>query len=80
VVNILVNNSTSILLSAPQVSNGQFIFSFNAIPGSNYVVQSSSTLSNWTSLSTNVAAGNSVSVTNPVVPSSAVYYRVGQAP
>jgi hypothetical protein len=80
VVNITVANSTSVVLSSPQISNGQFIFSFNAIPGSNYVVQSSSTLSNWTSLSTNVAAGSTVSVTNPVVPSSAVYYRVGQTP
>ncbi len=69
----------SVLLSSPQISNGQFIFSYNATPGSNYVVQSSSTLSNWISLSTNTAAGSTVSVTNPVGP-GASYYRVGQQP
>ena len=80
VVNITVANPAGIVLSSPQLSNGQFVFSFNSIPGSNYVVQTSSTLSNWTSLGTNTAAGSTVFVTNPVVSGSAAYYRVGQTP
>lgn len=79
VVNITVANPTGIILSSPRISNNQFIFSYNASPGSNYIVQTSSTLSNWLTLSTNIASGSVVSVTNPVG-AGAVFYRIGQLP
>lgn len=80
VVNFTVVNAGSILLSSPRIAANQFIFSYTANPGLSYVVQSSSTLSNWASLSTNVAAGSLVTVTNPVAASGGVNYRVGRLP
>ena len=80
VVNFTVISAGSILLSSPQITANQFIFSYTANPGLSYVVQSSSTLSNWTSLSTNIAASSLVTVTNPLAPSGAVNYRVGRLP
>jgi len=80
VVNFTVVNAGSILLSSPHITVNQFIFSYTANPGLSYVLQSSPTLSNWTSLSTNIAAGSLVTVTNPLAPSGAVNYRVGRLP
>src|SRR5581483_7053100 len=39
-----------ILLTDGRVTNGQFFFSYGAMPGSNYVIQASSDLTAWTSL------------------------------
>jgi hypothetical protein len=62
------------------LANNQFTFSYNANPGLTYVVQKSSNLVNWVSLSTNVASSSPVQVTDAFVPANSQYYRVGLAP
>ena len=47
-------------------TNGQFQFTISGVtPGRTNVVQSSSNLSNWTALSTNVAVSNSLQIIDP---------------
>jgi len=47
-------------------TNGQFQFTIGGVtPGRTNVVQSSSNLSNWTSISTNVAVSNSFAIIDP---------------
>jgi len=79
VVTISVVNPVAVTLSSPQISNNQFIFSYNANPGLSYIVQDSSDLASWTPLSTNIATSSPVSVTNPVSAGS-LFYRVGRLP
>jgi hypothetical protein len=46
-----------VLFNSPaNLDNGQFNFSYTALPGTNYVIQSSTNLSVWLPLSTNTAA------------------------
>lgn len=80
VVTVSVINPVAITLSSPQISNGNFIFSYSADPGLSYVVQDSSDLSTWIPLGTNVATSNPVTVTNPVLPGGNRYFRVGRLP
>jgi hypothetical protein len=80
VVNISVVNPVAISNSAPMVANNQFTFSYAANPGLTYMVQKSSNLVNWVSLSTNVASSSPVQVTDAFVPTNSQYYRVGLAP
>jgi hypothetical protein len=80
VVNISVVNPVAVSNSVPSVANGQFTFSYNANPGLTYVVQKSSNLVSWVSLSTNVASGSPVQVTDAFVPTNSQYYRIGLAP
>ncbi len=63
-------------LSGTSINNGQFTFSYTADAGISYVVQSSTNLVNWISLSTNVAPGGSVPFTNAVNLTGATFYRV----
>jgi len=49
----------------PRVANGQFSFSYNAIPGSSYAVQASSDLAHWLPVVTNLASTNLVAVLAP---------------
>jgi len=61
-------------MTAPNLGmNGEFQFTINGVtPGRTNVVQSSLDLSNWTSISTNVAGSNSLSITD----SSATNFNV----
>ena len=67
-------------LSEAGINNGQFIFNYTADAGISYVVQSSSNLVDWVSLSTNVASGSPVPFTDAINPSGAAFYRVGRLP
>lgn len=80
VVTISVVNPVAVTLSSPQISNGNFTFSYSADAGLSYVLQDSSDLSTWISLGTNVATSNPVTVTEPILPSGNAYFRVGRLP
>jgi len=80
VVSISVVTPVAVTNSAPKVANGKFTFTYGANSGLTYVVQSSSNLVNWTSVSTNVASSSSITVTNSIAATNALYYRVGRAP
>ena len=79
VAQFTINPSTDpILLSAPQLtfSNTYFSFFLSGSPGSNYVLQSSTNLLNWSPLSTStVPASGSVNLTNSTSGSKQRYYR-----
>jgi plastocyanin len=78
---IHVVTPTPIVLGSPQmISPNGFQFTYSANIGLSYVVQQSSNLSNWTSLSTNVAAGGTVTFTDTNAVASPGFYRVGLLP
>jgi len=56
------------VLSAPGVQPGQVQFQIRGQPETPYVIQSSSNLTAWTSISTNILVGSSLNVTNLVSP------------
>jgi hypothetical protein len=65
-------------LTAPTLGlDGQFKFTINGVtPGRTNVVQSSQDLSNWTSISTNVALSTSLQIIDPAATnSSLLFYR-----
>lgn len=64
------------ILTAAGATNGRFSFFFTATAGSNYVVQTSSNLLNWTPFSTNTAATNQVLVSDAIASQAARFYRV----
>jgi len=62
----------SVWPAAPQLqttagSPGQFVFRLQGQSGLTYIVQTSTDLKNWTSLSTNLLASGGVSITNGIV-------------
>jgi hypothetical protein len=82
VVNITVvaPGSGGIVLTKPGVASGLFSFQYNAVPGSNYVIQSSSNLLDWIFLVTNSAANTTESYSESIIGNSARYYRVTRMP
>jgi hypothetical protein len=80
VVNITVVSPTTVSMTPPGFSGGQFSFNFSADPGLRYVVQSSSNLLDWISLATNVAGGTSVPFAAGLATNPSTYYRVGRLP
>jgi hypothetical protein len=80
VVNISVVTPVVVTNSAPAVTNGQFAFDYSANPGLNYVVQKSSNLLDWISISTNRAGSNPVHFTDTFAPGGNFFYRVGRVP
>ena len=77
-----VNPVTAVLgVSIHPISNGQFQLTVSGLPGQSYIIQSSSDLSSWTSVSTNTAAAGSP-ILFPINPQSAsrAFYRVVLAP
>jgi mono/diheme cytochrome c family protein len=67
-------------LSHGEFTNGQFQMTFAGPPGSNYVLQASANLLQWTSLSTNTPAASPFVLTDPRAPGAARFYRVLQEP
>ncbi|HEY1661581.1 MAG TPA: alpha-L-arabinofuranosidase [Verrucomicrobiae bacterium] len=57
-------------LSAPVISSGQVVLDIQGQSGTPYVIQSSSDLTNWNSISTNMLNGTTLNVTNSIPPSS----------
>ncbi len=80
VVNISIVSPATNTLSLPEVTNGQFVFSYVASPGLSYVVQDSSNLVNWVSLATNIAGSNLVKYTGNALSHGGQYYRVSRLP
>jgi hypothetical protein len=80
VVHVSVVLPVAVSNSAPTVANNQFTFSYSANPGLTYVVQNSSNLVTWVSISTNVASSSLVAVTNVFEPANGQFYRVGLVP
>jgi hypothetical protein len=80
VVNITVISPTPVSASPPNLSGGQFSFSYSADPGLRYVVQSSSNLVDWVSLVTNTATGSPVPFAAGLATNPSTYYRVGRLP
>lgn len=77
-VTITVGSPTAISLSAPRMSGNQFLFDVAGLTiGKPNVVQTSTNLTAWTPIKTNVAAATSATVTNTPGP-GAHFYRVMQ--
>jgi len=76
---VVVNNPTvvtNITLSAPRVSGGQFVFEVAGLTiGKTNVLQTSTTLTNWTAVQTNVATSASTTITNTIGQGS-LFYRL----
>ena len=67
-------------LSDGGFTNGIFQMSFSGPAGSNYVLQVSTNLLQWTSISTNTPAASPFVLTDPSAPGQAKFYRVLQVP
>lgn len=80
-VAISVVTPAPIDITAPVwTSPGAFRFSYSATPGLSYIIQKSSNLSGWISLSTNTAVGAQVSFTDPSAGDPLSFYSVTLAP
>ena len=63
----LVPAAPSLVILPPAHQPGrQFVFQLQGQPGVRYIIQNSTNLTAWSTVSTNVLAGNTVNVTNPV--------------
>jgi len=72
---VFVTSVTSAILSS-SITNGQFALTIQAQPNSTYVIQASTNLTTWVSISTNTAsAGGSIKFTDPSPLGSQRYYR-----
>src|SRR5712692_9541084 len=80
-VTIVVVTPVPLVLSSPQrLSATNFQFHYTANPGLTYVVERSSTFTNWTQLDTNTAAGSSVTFIDPQAVGTPNFYRVKRLP
>ena len=80
-VTIVVVTPVPIVLSSPRrptATNFQFNYTANA--GLTYVIERSTTLSNWTQLDTNTASGSSVNFIDPEAVATPNFYRVKRLP
>ncbi len=66
--------------SQATAGNGRFSFNYTTQANFSYVVQSSPDLVNWVSVSTNTAAGSSMSFTNLLNPGGTQFYQVNLLP
>ena len=66
-------------LSAPSWQANQFQFTLEGMIGQSYVIESSSNLSNWFALSTNLETVSRLTITEPAV-NQFQFYRVKQGP
>jgi plastocyanin len=80
-ITVQVVTPVSIVISGPVfLPPSDFQFSYTANVGLNYIVQQSSDLNNWTSISTNVAAGSPVLFEDTHATGNPGFYRVGLLP
>jgi uncharacterized repeat protein (TIGR03803 family) len=73
------SNSTIIMLSSPQITVGKtnFTFQLTGPAGSNYVLQISTNLLNWTTNSTStIPVSGTVNLTNAITNYNRLFYRV----
>lgn len=80
VVNVSVISPVAVNLSSASVINGKFVFDYTANSGLSYLVQDSSNLVNWTSISTNMAASGLIVFSNSLSFPGPQFYRVGLLP
>lgn len=66
------------LLSGTTISNRIFSFTYSVSAGYTYVVHSSSNLTDWVSVATNVAAGSSLTFSNTPDAAGRAFYRVSR--
>jgi plastocyanin len=69
-------------IGKPQLASTNFVFTFNATVGLNYIVQATTNLvsTNWFTVFTNAPASNSVVTVQLPLTSAVQYYRVGRLP
>jgi plastocyanin len=80
-VNISVVDPVPIMISgAASLLGGQFRLTYTANTGLTYVVERSSSLGNFSGISTNMAASSSVNFTDTAAMDLQSYYRVGRLP
>jgi hypothetical protein len=75
----VVNLIIAPILSTPQIPGGgtNFTFLLSGHAGSNYVLQVSSNLSNWSSIRTStIPVGGTITVSNAITISSRQFYRI----
>ena len=77
---VIISPPKVVNLSGASINNRQFAFNYTADAGVAYVIQSSTNLVDWVSLSTNIASGSTVPFTNAVNPNGSRFYRVGRLP
>lgn len=79
VVHVTVTGAaTEVKLSVPTIATNFFSFSFNADVGSSYVIETSSTLTNWVPVMTNLASSNPVLFSQALATNVASFFRVGR--
>ncbi|MGD0743792.1 MAG: alpha-L-arabinofuranosidase [Verrucomicrobiota bacterium] len=71
--------STPLLSVLPPSSAGQVVLQLAGQPGVPYVLQTSTDLSDWTSVATNTLTGNVLDITNPII-SGAQFWRAAWLP
>jgi plastocyanin len=80
VVNISVVAPVSVTLSPPLITNGLFQFNYTADAGLHYVIENSSTLANWTAVTTTTASSSNEKFEETFNVNLLRFYRVGRLP
>jgi hypothetical protein len=71
---------TAVNVSGPSVSSSQISFNYSTDAGLSYVIESSSNLTDWVSVATNVASGDSAAFSGAFNSTATQFYRVGLLP
>jgi hypothetical protein len=80
-INVFVFSAAPSLSVTPPSGAGQVLLQLGGEPGVSYVLQTSPDLFNWTSVATNVLAGNALTITNPVaLAAEAQFWRAAWFP
>jgi hypothetical protein len=77
---ITVVEPVEILVSRPQVLNGQFQFNYTANPGLKYVIKTSTDLFDWQPIATNIPTANPAVFSQPFNPTATRYFKVDRLP
>jgi len=80
VVNISVVAPVAVTLSSPVITNGRFQFNYTANAGLRYVVENSTNLTSWTSITTNTAANGTEQYDEVFDVNFLRFHRVGRLP
>ena len=81
-ISISVVTPVATAISLPRLSSTNFVFTFNATVGLNYIVQATTALvsSNWADVFTNAPASNITVTVQLPISARASFYRVGRLP
>lgn len=79
-ITVVVPAPTGITLETPRVEAGQFLFDVTGLTaGKSHVLQTSTNLTSWTSLSTNIATSSTMTFTNSA-PTGIRFFQVYEIP